>query len=1289
MENPTLMMRIFSKCLFPAFLLIFGVANAQPEVPKPSSPKYNLSKEPVLYTVGYAHLDTQWRWDYETTINECLKNTLDDNFKRFEKYKPYVFTFSGARRYKMMKEYYPDQYEKLKKYVAQGRWFVGGSSVDECDANVPSPESVIRQVLYGNSYFRAEFGKESADFLLPDCFGFQAHFPSVLAHAGLLGFSTQKLSWGSASGIPFNIGNWIGPDGNGVVAALNATDYNGSVKKRLDTASYWVNRITENGHKYGVFADYRYYGTGDEGGAPREDDVKNAVASLSQTGSKFGVYLCSSDQLFRDLTDVQKKQLPSYTGDLLLTQHSAGSLTSQAAMKRWNRKNEQLAMAAETVSVMADWLGGLRYPMQSLNEAWWLVLGSQMHDILPGTCIPKAYEYAWNDEILGLNKFASTLENSASGVIRALDTQGKGISLVVYNPLAISRTDLVEAEISYPGDVPKALILIDAGFNQLPLQILERTKESIRILFMATVPSLGMAVYDVQPVKEPVTAKTTLVSSNNTLENEFLKVTVNASGDISGIFDKKLGKEVLSAPSRLEFQKEHPEYWPAWNMDWNDRKKPPVDFVKGPATITLVEKGPVRATLRIERSARNSVFTQEIQLSAGKDNLVVHNLINWQSRGVSLKASFPLTASNNLATYNLGLGTIDRATNSEKKYEVPSREWFDLTDKSGNFGVTITEDCKFGSDKPNDKTLRLTLLFTPVTNFYHDQATQDWGIHEITYGIYSHKGDWRAGRSEWQGRFMNQPLRAFQAPQHPGFLGKSFSFAKVSTPQVDIRAVKKAENGKDVVIRLQELFGSDIPNVEVSFATKIKSAREIDGQERRIGDAVLKNGKLTLDMKKFGIRSFALQLESPVEKQQEPTSIELPLAYNQDVVSTAKNRRDGSFDQNGQSIPAEQFPETLIVDGVKFHFGPTADKQNNVLYCKGQKITLPKTGNYNHLYILAAALTDTNGTFKVGGNKTTLRIQAYNGVLGQFDKREWDKLGRIKGLDKGFIKRGEVAWFATHLHKDTVNVPYRYAYIFRYALEAGQTSGTLQLPDNDAIKIFAISLSYDPYDQIQPAQPLYDDFTDRNQMTLNLPKSYVDDHMEPTAKLAVTSSHNLAELPSKPTMKDYADMHQPNGVTSQYYFSDADSSLTGSITDGMGISAVNDGMYDLLPGDSLRDKWSEKGEGRLLMDLQKEIELDSIHIFTAQNTKRGGQSFSLWGAPGAKSPGLKGDPTAAGWSYIITAAPEDIWDNSKALYTITPLPGKSKQYRYLLWVSEDSPHGPYYFREVDVFEKQK
>jgi len=176
----------------------------------------------ALYCVGYAHLDTQWRWDYVKTIDDYIRATLDDNFALFEWHPEYVFSFTGSARYQMMKEYYPKRYQRLKQYIADKRWFVSGSSVDEGDVNVPSPESIIRQVLYGNLFFKREFGAGSVDFMLPDCFGFPASMPSIWAHCGLLGFSTQKLTWGSAVGIPFPIGVWEGPDGTGRIAGLTA-----------------------------------------------------------------------------------------------------------------------------------------------------------------------------------------------------------------------------------------------------------------------------------------------------------------------------------------------------------------------------------------------------------------------------------------------------------------------------------------------------------------------------------------------------------------------------------------------------------------------------------------------------------------------------------------------------------------------------------------------------------------------------------------------------------------------------------------------------------------------------------------------------------------------------------------------------------------------------------------------------------------------------------------------------------------------------------------------------------
>ena len=211
-----------------------------------SNDKPDLTSQPTLYVVGYAHLDTEWRWEYPQVIDEYIRKTMEENFKLFDKYPHYVFNFSGANRYRFMKEYFPADFARLKKYVDEGRWFPAGSSMEEGDVNTPSAETIIRQVLYGNNWFRKELGKASAEYMLPDCFGFPASLPTILAHTGVKGFSTQKLVWGSSApgggleslektpeGTPFNVGVWVGPDGETVLAGLNPGDYSGGIYSDL------------------------------------------------------------------------------------------------------------------------------------------------------------------------------------------------------------------------------------------------------------------------------------------------------------------------------------------------------------------------------------------------------------------------------------------------------------------------------------------------------------------------------------------------------------------------------------------------------------------------------------------------------------------------------------------------------------------------------------------------------------------------------------------------------------------------------------------------------------------------------------------------------------------------------------------------------------------------------------------------------------------------------------------------------------------------------------------------
>ncbi|MBE0652940.1 MAG: alpha-mannosidase, partial [Bacteroidales bacterium] len=430
---------------------------------------------PTLFAVPYTHLDDIWRWSYPQVIRDFLKNTLDDNFKAFEDYPDYVFNWSGASRYQMMREYYPGKYEELKEWIAAGRWYPSGSSWVENDVNVPSTESMVRQILLGYNYFKSEFGKESTEFMLPDCFGFSYSLPSVLSHCGIRGFSTQKLTWESANGIPFNVGRWIGPDGEWVIAALNAGNYAAGHEQVLSTDKETLERLEKNREVSSLPIDYYYIGGGDQNNADRGGAVqKVSIESLEkakETKGPIHVVAGKADLMFRAITDEQAMKFPTWNKDLLLIKHSTGVLSSQAYSKKLNRDGELLGDASERAAVAAHLLTGAQYPYGTLNDAWKLMLRNQFHDNLTGTSIPKAYEYAWNDGIIALNRFAGVCEDAIGTLAGNLNTDLPGVPVVVFNPLSISRKDNVEAFIPRELINEEYLAVFDAKGKEVPSQI--------------------------------------------------------------------------------------------------------------------------------------------------------------------------------------------------------------------------------------------------------------------------------------------------------------------------------------------------------------------------------------------------------------------------------------------------------------------------------------------------------------------------------------------------------------------------------------------------------------------------------------------------------------------------------------------------------------------------------------------------------------------------------------------------------------------------------------------------
>ena len=1058
-----------------------AAGGAEPSAIPPLPP--DLSKDKILYVVATSHLDTQWRWTYQETIRANLLRTLKYNLDLFDKYPYYTLSFEGAFRYALMKEYYPQDYARLKEYVARGRWVPCGNMLEGIDTNLPSPESLFRQILYGRGWFKREFGTASCDVFLPDSFGFTWALPTVAAHCGLKGFSTDKLSWGAAIPIPFDIGAWEGPDGATIVAALKPGTYMGDIEGNLSADKAWIERIGDLGRKAGVWAGYTYIGVGDTGGAPKASTLEWLEKSIAGPGP-IRVVSAPSDRLYRDLAPADVARLPRHKGELLMSVHGTGCYTSQAAMKRWNRRCELLADAAERACVAADRLGGAPYPRAKLTEAWTRFLAHQAHDDLTGNSIPQAYAFSWNDEVLSLNQFAEALTDAVGAVARGLDTRAKGLPLVVYNPVAAEREDVVEALVRFPGGPPAAVQVFDPSGREVPAQLGRTEGDRTELLFLARVASVGFKVFDVRSAEAgsdgAAAEKVGLRVTESGLENGRFVVRLDAGGDVAGITDKVADHELLAGPVRLEMLADESPRWPAWEIQPGAVAAPPREVVRGPAKVRIVERGPVRATIEVTREAAGSEFVQRIRLADGGagDRVEFDTRIDWRTPGTLLKAAFPLAVANEVATYDLGLGVAARPTNTRRQYEVPAQQWADLADEKGGFGVSIINDCKYGWDKPSQNTLRLTLLHTPARSpYYDDEATQDVGRHRMLYAITGHLGDWRAGGTGPLAARINQPLLAFQARPHEGALGTASSLLRVGGLLVSARAIKKAEAGDAVVVRLQETRGENAKGVTVGSASPVMAARELTGIEDDAGAAKVVDGALVVDMKPWQPRTFALTIQAPRLKLEAPRSRPLALEYDLAVVSPEGEKDGGDFDGRGRALPAELFPRELAVEGIRFVLGPSGKGEKNALICRGQSLPLDAPG-CNRLYVLAcAAGADVEAEFAVDGKPVKLAVQDAAGLVGQWDSRVADGkvIEDIAKLTPAFIKRTPVAWVATHLvAKNGKNEPYVFGYLFKHRLDLPPGAKSLTLPKNGNVRIFAITAAHNENDDTEPACVLYD-----------------------------------------------------------------------------------------------------------------------------------------------------------------------------------------------------------------------
>ncbi|MGO9876679.1 MAG: alpha-mannosidase [Acidimicrobiia bacterium] len=777
-----------------------------------------------MSAIGHAHIDSAWLWPTRETKRKCAR-TFANALRLMQDYPEYRFSASQAQQYRWMKDHYPPLYERLRDQVQAGRFEPIGSMWVEADCNIPSGESLVRQIVHGKRFFLDEFDIETTDLWLPDVFGYSAALPQILKEAGISAFLTQKMSWNDTNRFPHSTFWWEGIDGTRILTHFPPADtYNGDMS---------VGELTKGEHQFMEHAVSKHslypFGYGDGGGGPTRAMLESA-RRLADLDGVPRVELATVAS-FWEAVRAESAELPVWVGELYLEYHR-GTYTTNGPIKRANRRNEQALRAAELWSTAAASLNGAwsTYPADALDEAWKLLLLNQFHDIIPGSSIHWANEDCMRDHAQIAQRTADLIGAAQRSIVEHVDPTGMTRPLVVFNAASRERSELIEVE-------------LDRG----------------PVLVPVTVPACGYATIDLDAPRPPAPNQMTV--SERLLENELLQVTWDDFGLLTSIFDKEHNREVLAPGTRgnlFQLHDDQPREFDAWNVDidYLDQRVDLTDV----ASITVVERGTQRGAVRFVRRFGTSTITQTMRLAAGSRRLEFDTEIEWHERHKFLKVAFPVDVLASRATYEIQFGHLERPTHTNTswdvaRFEVCAHRWADLSEPG--YGVALLNDCKYGYDI-HGNVMRLSLLRAPGW----PDPDSDRGPHRFSYALFPHAGDLRAAGVVGEAEAFNLPLVAVPVARdesHPGRGPSTASVVWVDRPNVTVEAVKKADRDDAVVVRVSEAWGTR-GRVRLSTSLPVGSATRVDVLERDVQAMRCDDGVVELDLHPFELATLKYTL---------------------------------------------------------------------------------------------------------------------------------------------------------------------------------------------------------------------------------------------------------------------------------------------------------------------------------------------------------------------------------------------------------------------------------------------
>ncbi|QPC81271.1 alpha-mannosidase [Phototrophicus methaneseepsis] len=799
--------------------------------------------------VGHAHIDVAWLWQLGHTRRKAGR-TFSNVLRLMEQYPEYHFTQSQPQLYKYTEQVYPEIFEGIKQRVAEGRWELIGGTWVEPDCNATGPESLARQFLLGRTYFRKHFGDVDTPVLwLPDTFGYSWALPQLIKQAGMEYFITHKMSWNQYNQMPFQLLWWQGIDGTKVLTHFLTTPSGSELLPYSTTYNAVVDAkeimgTWENFHQKETYNELiTAYGYGDGGGGPTREMIENIESLSSMPGAprvRAGTVKEFLDGVEREVAD----ELPTWNGEFYLELHR-GTLTSQARNKWNNRKSEFLLHDAEFVAALASQVAGFEYPADAFAEAWELICLNQFHDILPGSSITPVYEDSTRD-------YAR---------IRQLGEQTRDAALAALsNTLSADAVAMAINPTTFTGDrvglLPETINggLLDTRDGSA---LLTQAVEGGTLVDLPELPAFSVMPLTSGAAPEQSSALSVTEDGDSlVVENALMRVTFAENGDIVSLFDKEASREVLAegeVGNQLLAMEDRPLDWDAWDVDifYDDR----VEKLDAADRVEVIETGPVRAALLVERTYRSSTITQRIYIYHNSKRIDFDTHVDWHQSHTLLKAAFPVDVLSPTATFDIQWGNVERNTHRNTswdwgRFETAAQKWADLSE--GNYGVALLNDSKYGYDVLHN-VMRLSLLKSATM----PDPIADQGEHKMIYSLLPHTGDWRNGVPE-NAYDLNDPVILRSVAGAGQSLGQQL--VGVDSRNAVIETVKLAEDGEGIIVRLYEGERNRGP-VTLNVGFPVKAIYHCNLLEENQEQLDVTNDQVTLSLRPYEIVTLRIVAE--------------------------------------------------------------------------------------------------------------------------------------------------------------------------------------------------------------------------------------------------------------------------------------------------------------------------------------------------------------------------------------------------------------------------------------------